>query len=105
MRLAAFYFAHKNTRGSYGRSYKGRCVIEVLRQGARLICCYLQYIHASRNPRSAQAQARKIWLAMEGACRDSALVVAPCTFSGTVVTFHGRGEGHLVFWWSIVDFS
>ena len=30
-----------------------RCLIEVLHRGVRLIRCYLQYIHASQNPRSA----------------------------------------------------
>ena len=31
------------------------------------------------------AQARKIWVAAVGACRDCALVVMPCTFSDMVV--------------------
>ena len=32
---------------------KGLCVIEVSRGRVRLIRCYFQHIHASRNPRSA----------------------------------------------------
>ena len=34
-------------------SVKGRCLIEVLHRGVWLIRCYIQCIHASRNPRSA----------------------------------------------------
>ena len=42
-----------DTLGVLTVSVKGRCLIEVLRIRVRLIRCYLQYIHASRNPRSA----------------------------------------------------
>ena len=79
---------------------KGRCLIEVSRGRVGLIRCYLQYMHASRNPQSAfRLQARKIWLAGAGASRDCALVVVLRAFSDMVVTFRGRRKGNLVLWW------
>ena len=69
----------------------------------RLIHCYLQHIHASRNRRTAQAH--KICLPPVGASSDCALVVVPCAFSHMVVTFRGRRKGNLVFWCSKVGFS
>ena len=38
------------------------------------------------------AQARRIWWAGAGACRDYALVVAPRAFSHMVIIFRGRCE-------------
>ena len=73
---------------------KGRCLIEVSRGRVGLIRCYLQYMHASRNPQSAfRLQARKIWLAGAGASRDCALVVVLRAFSDMVVTFRDRRKG------------
>ena len=43
---------------------KHRCLIEVSHGRGRLVRCYLQYIHASRNPRSAfrlRRVARSAW--------------------------------------------
>ena len=51
------------------------------------------------------AQARRIWGPAAGASSDCALVVLPCAFSRMVVTFRGRCEGNLVFWYSKDDFS
>ena len=51
------------------------------------------------------AQARRIWLGVEGASSDCALNVVPCAFSHMVVTFRGRRKGNLVLWCSKVDFS
>ena len=42
-----------HTLGVLTVGVKGRCPIEVLHRGVRLIRCYLQCIHASRNLRSA----------------------------------------------------
>ena len=42
------------------------------------------------------------WVAAAGACRDCALVVAPCALLHMVVTFRGRRKGNLVFSWSKV---
>ena len=71
---------------------KRRCLIEVLHRRVRLIHCYLQYIHASRNPRSEFRLRR---LAKSDGPRW--VLVAPCAFSDPVVTFRGRGKGKLTF--------
>ena len=70
---------------------------------------WIEWATNSRLPKSSTcistAQAREIWVAAAGACRDCALVVAPRAFSHTAATFRGRRRGgNLVLWWSKLDF-
>ena len=78
---------------------KDRCLIEVSRIPARLIRCYLQYIHASRNPRSAFRLCRLVEPGY--ARRVLVVVVAPALIFGHDGHFSWQAR---VFWWSKVDF-
>ena len=74
---------------------KHRCLIEVLRGRVRLVRCYLQYIHASQNPRSAfrlRRLAKSAWRAR---------VLSLCAF---MVAFSARRKGNLMLWRSTVEF-
>ena len=71
---------------------KGQCLIKVSRIRVRPIRCYLQYIIFMRLSKSSKcistAQARKIWLAGAGACRDCALVAHTLTLTLTLALTH-----------------
>ena len=84
--LTILGFGH--TRGSYGGGYKHWCLIEVLRGRIRLFRCYLQYIHASRNPRSA-FRLRKV---AESGCLRRVLLA-------TALSLWRRA--HSRAWWSL----
>ena len=74
---------------------KGRCLIQVSRGPGWLVRRYVLYIHSPRIPRSAS---RLCSLAESGGARRvlvTTLVVVPCTFSDTVVSFRGRRRGNL----------
>ena len=80
------------------RGSHGRCQAPVLDRCVARACALLFAIHSclSKSSTCISTQAREIWVAGAGACRDCALVVAPCGFSHTVVTFRGRRKGNLV---------
>ena len=91
-------------RGSYGgRVCLDRCSARACPANSPLFA-----VHSCLSTSSmciSTAQPRKICLPAAGASSDCALVVAPCAFSHTVVTFRGRRKGNLVFWRFKVDFS